>query len=83
MNTIKINILKKSVMGVVEGLTTTIAAHNPDVDFETIWASDSEEPKLDIYYREAIQTWKMNCLVSLRQQWKSLTFNPWLMILVW
>lgn len=54
MNTIKINILKKSVMGVVEGLTTTIAAHNPDVDFETIWASDSEEPKLDIYYREAI-----------------------------
>lgn len=41
-------------MGIVEGLTATIAAHNPDVDFETVWASDSEEPKLDIYYREAV-----------------------------
>ena len=41
-------------MGVVEGLTATIAQHNPDVDFQSIWASDGEEAKLDIYYREAI-----------------------------
>ncbi len=41
-------------MGVVEGLSATIAQHNPDVDFETLWASDAEEAKLDIYYREAI-----------------------------
>lgn len=41
-------------MGVVEGLTATIAQHNPDVDFNTMWASDSEEPKLDVHYREAI-----------------------------
>ena len=41
-------------MGVVEGLTATIAQHNPEVDFQTIWASDSEEGKLDIHYREAI-----------------------------
>lgn len=54
MKTVTIKILKKSIMGVVEGLSATIAQHNPDVDFGTIWASDSEEPKLDIYYREAV-----------------------------
>lgn len=54
MKTITINIIKKSVMGVVEGLTATIAQHNQEVDFQTIWASDSEEGKLDIHYREAI-----------------------------
>lgn len=41
-------------MGVVEGLTATIAQHNPEVDFQAIWANDSEEGKLDIHYREAI-----------------------------
>ena len=41
-------------MGVVEGLSATIAQHNPEVDFHTVWASDGEEAKLDIYYREAI-----------------------------
>lgn len=54
MKTITINIVKKSVMGVVEGLSATIAQHNPEVDFQTVWASDGEEAKLDIYYREAI-----------------------------
>ncbi|WP_337498980.1 hypothetical protein [Segatella sp.] len=54
MKTITIKIIKKSVMGVVEGLSATIAQHNPDVDFQTVWASDGEEAKLDIYYREAI-----------------------------
>lgn len=54
MKTITIKIVKKSVMGVVEGLSTTIAQHNPEVDFQTVWASDGEEAKLDIYYREAI-----------------------------
>lgn len=54
MKTITINIVKKSVMGVVEGLSATIAQHNADADFETLWASDAEEAKLDIYYREAI-----------------------------
>lgn len=52
--TTTIKIAKKSVMGVVEGLSTAIAQHNPDVDFQTVWASDAEEAKLDIYYREAI-----------------------------
>ena len=41
-------------MGLVEGISATIAKHNPAVDFQTIWASDSEEPVLDIHYREAI-----------------------------
>lgn len=41
-------------MGVVEGLSATIAQHNPEVDFQTVLASDGEEAKLDIYYREAI-----------------------------
>lgn len=54
MKTITINIIKKSVMGVVEGISATIAKHNPEVDFQTMWASDSEEPVLDIHYREAI-----------------------------
>ena len=54
MKTITINIVKKNVMGVVEGLSATIAQHNPEVDFQTVWASDGEEAKLDIYYREAI-----------------------------
>ena len=54
MKTITIKIVKKSVMGVVEGLSATIAQHNPEVDFQTVWASDVEEAKLDIYYREAI-----------------------------
>lgn len=54
MKTVTIKIVKKSVMGVVEGLSATIAQHNPEVDFQTVWASDSEEAKLDIYYREAI-----------------------------
>lgn len=54
MKTITIKIIKKSVMGVVEGLTATIAQHNPEVDFQSVWASDAEEAKLDIYYREAI-----------------------------
>lgn len=54
MKTITIKIIKKSVMGVVEGLTATIAQHNPEVDFQTVWASDAEEARLDIYYREAI-----------------------------
>lgn len=54
MKTITINIIKKSVMGLVEGISATIAQHNPEVDFQTVWASDGEEAKLDIYYREAI-----------------------------
>lgn len=54
MKTITIKIVKKSVMGVVEGLSATIAQHNPEVDFLTVWASDAEEAKMDIYYREAI-----------------------------
>lgn len=54
MKTITIKIVKKSVMGVVEGLSATIAQHNPEVDFQTVWASDAEEAKLDIYYRESI-----------------------------
>ena len=54
MKTITIKIVKKNVMGVVEGLSVTIAQHNPEVDFQTVWASDGEEAKLDIYYREAI-----------------------------
>lgn len=54
MKTVTINIVKKSVMGVVEGLSATLAQHNPEVDFKAMWASDSEEKKLDIYYREAV-----------------------------
>lgn len=42
-------------MGIVEGISVTIAQHNNGTPtFEQLWASDSEGPKLDIYYREGI-----------------------------
>jgi hypothetical protein len=42
-------------MGLVEGISITISQHNGGTpSFEQLWASDSESPKLDIYYREAI-----------------------------
>ena len=42
-------------MGITEGISVTIAQHNGGTpSFEQLWASDSESPKLDIYYREGI-----------------------------
>lgn len=52
---IDISISRKGVMGIVEGISVTIAQHNGGTPtFEQLWASDSEGPKLDIYYREGI-----------------------------
>nr|WP_298672930.1 hypothetical protein [uncultured Prevotella sp.] len=53
--TLSVTISRKSVMGLVEGISVTISQHNGGTpSFEQLWASDSESPKLDIYYREAI-----------------------------
>lgn len=42
-------------MGITEGISVTIAQHNGGTpSFDQLWASDSEGPKLDIYYREGI-----------------------------
>lgn len=42
-------------MGITEGISVTIAQHNGGTpSFKQLWASDSEAPKLDIYYREGI-----------------------------
>lgn len=42
-------------MGITEGISVTISQHNGGTPtFEQLWASDSESPKLDIYYREGI-----------------------------
>lgn len=42
-------------MGITEGISVTIAQHNGGTpSFDQLWASDSEAPKLDIYYREGI-----------------------------
>ena len=42
-------------MGITEGISVTISQHNGGTpSFEQLWASDSESPKLDIYYREGI-----------------------------
>lgn len=42
-------------MGITEGISVTIAQHNGGTpSFDQLWASDSESPKLDIYYREGI-----------------------------
>ena len=52
---IEIVISRKGVMGITEGISVTIAQHNGGTpSFEQLWASDSESPKLDIYYREGI-----------------------------
>ncbi len=52
---IDISISRKGVMGIVEGISVTIAQHNNGTPtFEQLWASDNESPKLDIYYREGI-----------------------------
>ena len=42
-------------MGITEGISVTIAQHNGGTpSYDQLWASDSEAPKLDIYYREGI-----------------------------
>ena len=52
---VTVQIQRKSVMGIVEGISVTISMHNGGTPtFEQLWASDAEGPKLDIYYREAI-----------------------------
>lgn len=52
---IEIVISRKGVMGITEGISVTISQHNGGTpSFEQLWASDSEGPKLDIYYREGI-----------------------------
>lgn len=52
---IKVSISRKSVMGLVEGISLTISQHNGGTpSMQQLWASDAESPKLDIYYREAI-----------------------------
>lgn len=52
---IEITISRKGVMGITEGISVTIAQHNGGMpSFDQLWASDSEAPKLDIYYREGI-----------------------------
>lgn len=53
--TININISYETVMGLVEGLSVTIAQENDGAaPFEQMWASEDERRKLDIYYREAV-----------------------------
>jgi hypothetical protein len=50
-----IDVSKGSVMAIVEGISVTIAQHNNGTpSFEQLWASSGDVPKLDIYYREAI-----------------------------
>ena len=50
-----INIIRNSVMNIVEGISIIIAQKNGGTPtFEQLWASEGERRKLDIYYREAI-----------------------------
>lgn len=52
---VTITIDKEKVLGIVEGLSTTIAQHNGGVpSFEQLWASESERRKLDIWWRDAV-----------------------------
>lgn len=52
---VTVTVSRKSVMGITEGISATIAQHNGGTpSFNQLWASASEGPKLDIYYREGI-----------------------------
>lgn len=52
---ISVNISRADVMSIVEGISVIASQHNPGViNFEALWASASEQKKLDIYYREAV-----------------------------
>ena len=52
---IQININRSGVMHVVEGLTATMSQHNGgSPTFEELWASVSENKKLDIWWRDGI-----------------------------
>lgn len=52
---ITIDIRKTSVMGIVEGMTVILSQHNGgSPSFEQLWAAPSEQAKLDISYREAV-----------------------------
>ena len=55
MAQVTISITRSKVYAVAEGISVTISRHNGGTPtFEQLWASSSEAPKLDIYYREAI-----------------------------
>lgn len=52
---ITIDIRKTSVMGIVEGMTVILSQHNGgSPSFDQLWAAPSEQAKLDISYREAV-----------------------------
>lgn len=54
-NKVSVTVTKLNVLGVVEGISVMLAQHNGgSPTFEELWASESESPKLDIYYREAL-----------------------------
>lgn len=54
-NKVCVTVTKLNVLGVVEGISVMLAQHNGgSPTFEELWASESESPKLDIYYREAL-----------------------------
>ncbi|GEM_PF-2988000 len=63
-----VQINRKSVMGIVEGISVTISMHNGGTPtFEQLWASDAEGPKLDIYYREAIGDLERHLIEYIKQ----------------
>lgn len=52
---VSFSITKGNILGVVEGISVMLSQHNGgSPTFEELWASESESPKLDIYYREAV-----------------------------
>lgn len=52
---VSFTVTKANILGVVEGISVMLSQHNGgSPTFEELWASESESPKLDIYYREAV-----------------------------
>lgn len=55
MAQVTISITRSKVYAVAEGISVTISRHSGGTPtYEQLWASPSEAPKLDIYYREAV-----------------------------
>ena len=55
MARVTVSISRSGVYAIAEGISVTISQHNGGTpSYEQLWASPSESPKLDIYYREAV-----------------------------
>ena len=72
---IAITIQRQNVLGIVEGISATIAQHNGgEPSFDQLWASDSDSPKLDIWWRDGVTD-----LEAALMKWAAQTTNQFVL----